>query len=565
MPHTTTSATAPAEPFPPNSKEPFPLCAVLLAALIPALLGAACALFIAPPMINSDPGVGLMSWFHFIEGGTWNTILTPDFSNIAQSIEYPVTWWAPGQYVPIGILHSLGLSLGTASIMVSGVGMLLFGVGFAALARSIGMPSQSLPWVTAVACSTHYMFYAFGHFIGGEVAQITIWPWAVLAGLELHKRTVSFIIVLPLIFLIGAFGKHSFAIYALAILAFVWIEALRETTDQSYSLPSWKALWKISYPIVCAGVLFIVGRHLLIDASHTPGTQGMTERSLGESFGYSFFGPIFGLFGISRILGYVSYHFFGEESQDVWTRFGPTLSLLSPLPIAFYAWLSLRRVLIDRIAGIAALIVGLIFFTLLWRGGAISFETRHYQPVTMLLLLAVGLRVTEPNRFFAWGSRVILLGVLLFGYATLLQRHINMASLKSPLAHAKAENIMCDLPQSAQKELQYLAGESGSIIVATDPIDICILNSSRHPTTRFILIDRDREFTNPIERYGRVTRLAFAMRVEGVDLERAPIIRESFKDYAPEEWVSYEVDGWVIWQAGDVVPLGEIETAKLDS
>jgi len=49
------------------------------------------------------------------------------------------------------------------------------------------------------------------------------------------------------------------------------------------------------------------------------------------------------------------------------------------------------------------------------------------------------------------------------------------------------------------------------------------------------------------------------MRTEGVDLERAPIVRESFKDYSPEEWVSYEIDGWVIWQAGDVIPLGETE------
>jgi len=541
----------------------FPLLGVLLAALLPALLGAACALFISPPIINSDPGVGLMSWLHFVEGGTWNTILTPDSSNIAQSIEYPVTWWAPGQYVPIGILHSLGLSLGTASIVVSAAGMLIFGVGLAALARSMGIPRQSLPWVTAVACSTHYMFYAFGHFIGGEVAQITVWPWAVLAGLKLRKRTVSFIIILPLIFLIGAFGKHSFAIYALAIIAFVWIDALREATNQRYSPISWKTLWKISYPIVCSGILFALGRHFLIDTSHTPGTQGVVERSFGESFGYSFFGPIFGLFGVDRVVGYISYQLFRETGQGVWTSFGPTLSLLAPLPIAFYAWLALRRSLVDRMAGIVALIVGVIFFALLWGGGAINYDSRHYQPVVMLLLLAVGLRITSQNRFFAWGSRIILFGILLFGCATLLQRHISMASPKSHLAYAEAENIMCDLPQSVQKELQRLAAKGDSIIVTTDPIDICILNSSRHPTTRFILIDREREFTNPLERYGRVPRLAFAMRATGVDLERAPIIRESFKDYSAEEWVSYELDGWVIWQAGDVVPLSETKTAEL--
>jgi len=240
----------------------------------------------------------------------------------------------------------------------------------------------------------------------------------------------------------------------------------------------------------------------------------------------------------------------------------PVLSLASPLPIALYAWLALRRRVIDRIAGIVALVVGLIFFSLLWGGGAISLESRHYQPVSMLFLLVVGYRLTSPSRLFAWGSRVVLGGILLFGYATLLQRHINMASPNSPLAYANAENIMCDMPQSVPKGLQRLAEERDSIILTTDPIDICILNSSRHPTTRFILIDRGREFTNLIERHGRVSRLAFAMRTEGVDLDRAPIVRASFKDYAPEEWVSYELDGWQIWQAGDVIPIGEVETER---
>jgi len=157
--------TAPAA----SPEDPFPLRTVFLAALIPALLGAACALFIAPPLINYDTAVGFRAWLHFVEGGTWNTILTPNSNNIAQSFEYPVTWWAPGQYVPIGILHSLGLPLGTASVVVSAVGTLLFGIGFAALARRMGIPNQNLPWITAVACSNDYMLYEFGYFTGGEV------------------------------------------------------------------------------------------------------------------------------------------------------------------------------------------------------------------------------------------------------------------------------------------------------------------------------------------------------------------------------------------------------------
>jgi len=559
MPHTTAVATTSTEPSPLTPKEPFPLRAVLLAALIPTLLGAACALFIAPPLINHDTAMGFRAWLHFVEGGTWNTILTPDFNNIAQSIESPVTWWAPGQYVHIGILHSLGLSIGTASIIVSAAGILLFGPGLAALAHSMKIPSRHLPWLTAVACSTNYMLYPFGYFTGGEVIQIAIWPWAVFAAWKLRKRTIPLITVLPLIFLIGAFGKHSFAIYALAILVFLWIEALRESKEQGHTPTSWSVLWSASYPIVCIGILFIVGRYFLIDTNHTPGSQGVTNRSFAESLGYSFYGPIFGLSGIGRVVDYISYIFFGEKPEDVWTSFGPTLSLLSPLPFALYTWLAFRQTVVDRIAGVVAITVGLIFFTLLWGGGDISFETRHYQPVAMLLLLTVSSRLSNPNRLIAWGSKIALLGISLFGCATLLQRHIRMASPNTDLDRSVVENVMIDQPQSIQKALQHLAGISDSIIVSFNPVGICVLNSNRHPATQFILKYRSEKFTNIQEKRGRVSQIAFALKTTESDREEATHLRESFKDYSPEEWISHELDGWVIWQAGDVVSLGEAE------
>jgi len=121
---------------------------------------------------------------------------------------------------------------------------------------------------------------------------------------------------------------------------------------------------------------------------------------------------------------------------------------------------------------------------------------------------------------------------------------------------------MIDPPHSVQKALQHLAGRSDSIIVSYNPVEACVLNSIRHPTTRFIQTYRG---TSKVERYGRVSRIAFTLKTTESDKAEATRLRESFKDYAPEEWVSYEIDGWVIWQAGDVLPLGESETAELKS
>gem|GEM_PF-6152574 len=103
-----------------------------------------------------------------------------------------------------------------------------------------------------------------------------------------------------------------------------------------------------------------------------------------ESFGYSFFGPLLGLSGIDKTLGYISYHFFGVIGEEIWIQLDPIITLLSSIPIALYSWLALRESPLQRLAGSMALVTGLIFFTLLWEGGAISLDSRHYQPVAML-------------------------------------------------------------------------------------------------------------------------------------------------------------------------------------
>jgi len=480
-------------------------------------------------------------------------MLVPDHSDISQSIEYPITWWAPGQYVPLGLLHALGLSIGTGIIVLSAVSILLFGTGFAALAYSMKVPNKILPWLTLSACSTHHLLLPFGHFIGGEVAQITLFPWAILAAWTLRKHTILLILIFPLLCLLGAFGKHSFAIYALSILAFLSFEALRDC--KSYKLTT--ELWKANYPILCAGILFLIGRYLIIDTSHTPGTQGMTDRSFVESFGYSLFGPILGLSGVDKALNYISHHFFGVMGEDIWLQLGPIITLLSVIPLALYSWLALRESPEQRLAGSIALVTGLIFFTLLWGGGAISLNSRHYQPVAMLLLLAVGAKATDSNRRLALSSRIILLGTLLFGCGTSLQRHINMRFPQRPFEHAKSENVMIELPTQVQETLQYLAGKEQTIIALFTPMEACIINPSRHPTTRLLVINEGLEYSEKYERYGRVAHIAFAMRTQSPYTERATQIRESFKDYSPDEWISHKLNGWVIWQAGDVVPLGE--------
>jgi len=291
------------------AKEPFPWRNILLATLIPALFGVACAVFIAPPMIFSDTSDGLSAWFNFVEGGTWNSKSIPDPDSLERNIEEAVTWWAPGQYIPLGLLHLAGLRLGTACIIISTAGLILFGFGLACLSREMGLPRCNLTWITLTACCSHHLLVEFGHFNGGELAQITIWPWAAYIAWKFRQRTIALILALPPVLILGAFGKHSFAIYALAILSFLWLERVRESTHWHSPLKTLANLWLASYPILIVGILFLLGRHALIDTALTPGDAGVVDREIYESFGYSFLGPVLGLSGVDKALGYFSYHF----------------------------------------------------------------------------------------------------------------------------------------------------------------------------------------------------------------------------------------------------------------
>jgi len=168
---------------PANNSGKLPLRAIFLASLFPALLGLCCGLFIIPPYIDFDTDVGLTAWGNYKNGGTWNTVVRADPENIANSIEESLTWWPPGQYLPLGLLHSAGLSVGMAAIAVTFLSTLSLGIGGALLVKELsgGGDIRTLPWVSAAFASSHYALINFHHFWGGETGLMAVLPWIVLA------------------------------------------------------------------------------------------------------------------------------------------------------------------------------------------------------------------------------------------------------------------------------------------------------------------------------------------------------------------------------------------------
>jgi len=410
----TAPSEAPSGTNTPETQTPFPHKSVFLTALLPALLGLSWGLFIRRPTIGFDPATGLLAWLNFTGGGTWNTIATPDPSNIAQDIEIALTWWPPGQYLFLGLLNSLGLSFGVAALLIAFLSTLSGAVGLAALARGLGAPLKSLAWISgSYACSYHSLIN-FSYFGGGEPLIMALWPWVALIAWHLRNNNVLLVCVLPLLFLVGTFIKHSFAIYSLCIIAFLGIDKLskiRGLRDES-TLGAVRKLIAIPIPLITAGVLYIGLRHYIIDTSTSPelGASYYTY-SIKEIWSQVSNSPLLSAFEVRSLPLRIWSKLLKVEPEVLRDKLTPLLILISPISVSTYLFLTSRKNPLARFSGITAIISVLVYCYLHLIGYAISLEDRHYKQAGSLLLATIAVVSVGKGRFAILARSTIIAAI----------------------------------------------------------------------------------------------------------------------------------------------------------
>jgi len=194
-----------------------------------------------------------------------------------------------------------------------------------------------------------------------------LWPWVALVAWRLRNNNSLLVCLLPLLFLLGSFIKHSFAIYALCILAFLGLDRLSKSRDfrrENISIVI-RGLTVSTATLVASGLLYIVLRHYAIDTTGTPksGASYYTY-NIKEIWSYVPNSPLLSAFEIrstslrtwSKLL-----HISPELLQDKLTSL---LSLISPVSIAAYLYLALRKNPLARFAGITAIITIGVYFSL---------------------------------------------------------------------------------------------------------------------------------------------------------------------------------------------------------
>jgi len=538
---------------PPPPHKPFPLRAVVLASLLPALIGAISSLFV-PPLVSHDTSYGLIAWFNYIRGGQWNTLSTLDPSNITQSIEVPLAWWPPGQYVPLGLLHSLGIPLGIGIVIIGLLSALILGTGIAKLAHTLGASARSVPWAALGVTFSHYTLSTFSYFIGGELVIIALWPWTCLIAWKLRSRYLLLSISLPILFLLGSYAKHSFAICALVTLGFLWIEALRDQfTTPPKQRHAFKHLTYTSIALLAAGLIYILGRKIIIPTGISPAESvGQALQPTFVSWGFSFLAPILELTGIDRVVGLISYRFFNTPAaEELFPRLGALLAVLSLLPLILYLRLSSREKALDRLTGITALLFCTVFFFFYWKAGIMGLRTRYYQPIATLLTALLAEKCFDTKPLWAIGSRLIFAGVITFGGTLLFYRTITMTSDVSHYYRASEHLTSVDAPPQLIAQLRDIAASPNSVIFVDGPWLELELLINAAPTTRFFSFPSMNHWHPEEPKHGRVPRLVLPISKRLAEQGVGEKLRKSFIDYREEEWSLTVVEDWQIWQASE--------------
>jgi len=291
----------------------------------------------------------------------------------------------------------------------------------------------------------------------------------------------------PLIFLFGSFIKHSFAICAICIITFLWLEKNGDTLNPvKWKFETLRKSVQMSLPLLLTGVIYILLRHCLIDKVVSPVNPLIKSAPLfplSTYLGYSAWAPLFSTWGIASLIGKFVPRFFDLNGVRPLIHLGLLLSFLSPIPIGLYIWLSLRKAALFRLSGITAILTSGIHFFLYHQGGVIELRDRYYQFPGFLLLAICASQIFQTG----WRChlpRFILTGGILIGALSLVQG--SFAS-KSWASYNSQMGISTNIPPAVRQEIYALANDSEDCILVTDtPILEAELAVFRPPATRFM-------------------------------------------------------------------------------
>lgn len=383
---------------------------LLLSALALLVTVAGVVIFVSPPSVFPDPSWGFHVMRSMEKGGAFNVLNSPDPANLAKNLPSFLSWWSPGQYlVPYFFKALFGMTTARASCLTI-TGAVLCGLaGWYMAFRKLGFSCRvAVLSLVFIACQPAF-WIPFAFYNGGEVLLFAVTGWF-LYGLALRIRTGWRLALFILLSgWIGFIAKASFIwMYAAGMLAlWVWL------SDGQRTVSGWfKTGCRIGVP---AG-LSLTGIYLAyLSKGDNPAASAMGFKFAPEAFEFPVASPLLSGFSLDDLLNGLWVH-----SNASWVTSGAAAVILalSAMISLLVIWVVLKDAPTKdyRLLLLIFYSVSVLFFIRAYLNqAAISYESRHFRIIGLLIVPGVIHLVLKRNRF--WQAAFLLTGIGMAGFS----------------------------------------------------------------------------------------------------------------------------------------------------
>jgi hypothetical protein len=380
---------------------------VILAIIGVAVLVLGVLLFLYPPAVFPDPGMGFQVLRSMHLGSSFNTLISPDQDDLSQNYTDFLTWWSPGQYLVPYLFKSIAnFNIGRAVALTVTASGLLGLAGFYFFFKKIGFSSliATLSLIFIVFQQAFVVPYVF--YNGGEILLFAFEGWFLYGCAAIKKPGAVLVLFVLFSGWLGFFCKSSFIWMYVAGLCCLWIRL----SQNKHGIWVWikDGLWIAMPAILSLGLIYLS----YVSKGQTPASTSSGIKLSLQAFGFPLASPVLSGFSADDILHGLIYHT-GKPLFD--QRWSIIVLLVLAIISLVLVNLLVRRAQ-NRDYGLFILFfygIAILFFCIVYlRKLTISYEARHYRIIGLLIVPGI---IDLAGR--AKAGYQILFGIIFLGIA----------------------------------------------------------------------------------------------------------------------------------------------------
>lgn len=505
---------------------------------------------LSPASVSYDASIGLLIWQSANKGANFNYLRQAVPENLSSDQD---SFWAahsPGQYFFPGLLARAGMPLGWALKSLEILCIFLGTAGYYVLyARTLHFSAQIASLACAVIVLQREVLYQFLSYSGGPLLLFAGLPYLLIAALYCLKRRRLYLLLLPVLFLIGSFLKLSFAIVAVSLI--FW--SLVTLWESRNALTRRSLLVNAFLDFAAFGVFWALLSWLYTSRGWTA-VSVESSKPLAEItlvILYSLASVVSGLFSVFWSLAHLGSPFTAfipETYQNVSAFWGIFLAAFAVVSIGVVWIVALRapnpeyrRLLLV----FTAVHVGTL--SVLFLGGRLIAEDRHFWPAAVLLLPGVMSVISECSSRWRMACGIVVAAFLAYGatsYGVGLRRLIVAGkSQRLDLAFPGREQGLIDLIQGLDAE--FATGRN--VFFVTEP-DLGLLVKRNA-----LLMTTDAHRSLVTRHRGAVDRLVVVVHKDIVGDSGMVQVAAMFPEKS--DWRRSVIGNYDVYYSGPQVPL----------